>query len=58
MRPGWLELIIVLVIVLVIFGGSKLKGIGGAIGENIREFKNEVKNNPDETNDFEEKEKK
>lgn len=43
MRFGWAELVIILVIVLVIFGGSKLKGLGGALGKNIKEFKNEIK---------------
>ncbi|MBM3939467.1 MAG: twin-arginine translocase TatA/TatE family subunit [SAR202 cluster bacterium] len=36
---GWPELIIVLVIVLVIFGASRLADIGGSLGKGIREFK-------------------
>lgn len=43
MKLGWAELVIILVIVLVIFGGSKLKGLGGALGKNIKEFKDEMK---------------
>ncbi|MFR2564789.1 MAG: twin-arginine translocase TatA/TatE family subunit [Anaerovoracaceae bacterium] len=43
MRLGWAELVIILVIVLVIFGGSKLKGLGGALGKNIKDFKDEIK---------------
>jgi len=33
------ELLIVLVIVVLIFGTSKLSGIGGALGNSIREFR-------------------
>jgi sec-independent protein translocase protein TatA len=36
---GWPELIIILVIVLLIFGGSRLKGLAKGLGESIREFK-------------------
>lgn len=34
------ELLIILVIVLVIFGASRLPEIGGALGKSIRNFKN------------------
>lgn len=37
------ELLIVLVIVLVLFGGSRLAGLGKGVGRSIREFKDEVK---------------
>lgn len=36
---GWPELIVILVIVLLIFGGSRLKGLAKGVGEGIREFK-------------------
>lgn len=39
MNLGMTELIIVLVIVLVIFGPSKLPGLGKALGETVRGFK-------------------
>src|SRR5436305_12740506 len=39
---GPLELIIVLVIVLVIFGPKRLPGLGRSIGTGIREFKDSV----------------
>ena len=39
MRFGGIELLIVLVIVLIIFGVGKLPEIGGAMGKAIREFK-------------------
>ncbi len=38
-RLGPMELIIVLVIVMVIFGVGKLPQVGGAMGKAIREFR-------------------
>ena len=43
---GWPELTIILVIVLIIFGASRVPEIGGAIGRGIREFRKSV--TPDE----------
>ena len=40
---GWQELLIILVIVVLLFGGAKLAGVGKATGRAIREFKDEVK---------------
>jgi len=37
------ELLVILVIVLIIFGAGKLRGVGGAIGKSIREFKEEMR---------------
>jgi sec-independent protein translocase protein TatA len=37
------ELLIILVIVIAIFGASRLAGIGGALGGSIREFKKAVR---------------
>lgn len=39
---GWPELAIILVIVLVIFGASRVPEIGRALGKGIREFKGSV----------------
>lgn len=36
------ELLLVLVIVVLIFGTAKLSGVGGAIGNSIREFRKAV----------------
>jgi len=41
--PGWQELLVILVIVVIIFGGSKIAGVGKASGRAIREFKDELK---------------
>jgi sec-independent protein translocase protein TatA len=37
------ELLIVLLIVVVLFGASRLSGIGSALGGSIREFKKAVR---------------
>ena len=42
MRLGIMEILIILVIALVVFGGGKLAGVGKALGQSIREFKKEV----------------
>lgn len=41
---GPTEMIIILVIVLVLFGGARLAGLGKSTGRAIREFKEETKN--------------
>ena len=43
MRIGITEILVNLVIVLVVFGGGKLAGVGKALGQSIRDFKKEVK---------------
>ena len=40
---GMQELVVVMIIVLLIFGGSKISGIGRSLGEAISEFKDAVK---------------
>jgi len=40
---GPLELIIILVIVLLIFGAGRLASIGSALGKSIRDFKQAVR---------------
>lgn len=46
-RIGPMELIIILVIVLIIFGAGKLPQIGGAMGKAIRSFRDESKAQPE-----------
>ena len=41
--PGPLELILILVVVILIFGASKLPQLGKGIGEGIREFRKSTK---------------
>lgn len=40
---GWPELVIILVVVLLLFGTTRLAGLGKASGRAIREFKQETK---------------
>ena len=53
--PGPLELVIVLVIVLVIFGPKRLPGLGRQLGSGMREFKDSIsgKSGPDEDDEDE-----
>jgi sec-independent protein translocase protein TatA len=41
-----MELLIVLLIVVVLFGASRLRGIGSALGGSIKEFKDAVRDEP------------
>ena len=43
MRLGTTEILLIVVLALVLFGGSKLAGVGKALGKSIKEFKQEVK---------------
>ena len=45
---GWQELLIVLVIVALIFGASRVADLGGALGRGIREFRQEARSDEDE----------
>lgn len=37
--PGWAEIALILVIVVIVFGVGKLPQVGGAIGKGLRAFK-------------------
>ena len=50
MRFGAWETILIIVLVLIVFGGSKLAGVGKSLGRSIKEFKEEV-NTPDKKDD-------
>ena len=47
-HPGPLEIGIILVIILIIFGVGKLPQVGGAIGKSIKEFRRERAGEPKE----------
>jgi sec-independent protein translocase protein TatA len=47
MRLGIWEIVLILVLVLVLFGGGKLAGVGKALGKSIKDFKNEMKSDDD-----------
>ena len=57
-RFGPMELIIVLVVVLIIFGVGRLPEIGGAMGKAIKEFRNTQKNQPESDNNAVDKDSK
>lgn len=45
---GAFELIVILVIVMVIFGVSKIGDVGGALGKSIREFRSSMDDTPEQ----------
>ena len=47
MGMGPTELIVILVILLVLFGGSKLPGLAKGLGQSIKEFKKSTKDDPE-----------
>jgi sec-independent protein translocase protein TatA len=44
--PGVPEMLIILVVILVIFGGKKLPGLMRGMGKGIKGFKDEMSDNP------------
>ena len=44
MRLGPWEIALIVVLALVLFGGGKIAGLGKALGQSIRDFKKEMKN--------------
>lgn len=47
MGMGPTELIVILVILLVLFGGAKLPGLAKGLGQSIKEFKKATKEEPE-----------
>lgn len=47
MGLGPTELIVILIILLVLFGGSKLPGLAKGLGQSIKEFKKASKEEPE-----------
>ncbi len=58
MRLGTTEIILIVVLALVLFGGSKLAGLGGALGKSIKDFKSAVKEDEDGKESKKESDKK
>lgn len=48
MRLGTTEIILIVVLALVLFGGGKIAGLGKAVGQSIKDFKKEIKESKDE----------
>ena len=55
MRLGATEILLIIILALVLFGGGKLAGIGKALGRSIKDFKNELKDINDDKRDDSEK---
>ena len=55
MRLGTTEIILIVVLALVLFGGGKLAGVGKALGKSIKDFKNEVEDGKAEEKSKEDK---
>ena len=45
---GWQELLIILVILALLFGASRVADLGGALGKGIREFRSEAQKDGEE----------
>lgn len=45
---GWQELLIILVILALLFGASRVADLGGALGRGIREFRSEARAEDDD----------
>lgn len=58
MRLGALEIVLILLVVLVLFGGNKLAGVGKALGQSIHDFKKEINRDDDKKEEKKEDEKK
>ncbi len=51
MRFGTTEIILIIVLALIVFGGSKLAGVGKSLGKSVKEFKEEVGSNDKDSNE-------
>ena len=54
MKLGTTEIILIIVLALVLFGGSKIAGLGGALGKSIKDFKSAVKDGDTKESDKDE----
>ena len=48
MRLGTMEIFLIVVLALVLFGGGKIAGLGKALGQSIKDFKKEIKESKEE----------
>ncbi len=46
--PGPMEIFVILLVVVLLFGAKRLPEIGRALGEGIREFKKNLKDDPNQ----------
>ena len=52
---GWLEVGVIAIVAILIFGPKKIPELGTALGKTLRGFKEEMKTPSEETNQEEEK---
>ena len=53
---GWQELLIILVILALLFGATRVRDLGGALGSGIREFREQARADDEEDEEDEEDE--
>jgi len=58
MKLGTTEIILIIILALVLFGGGKIAGLGGALGKSIKDFKSAVKDDDKSKEDASKDEKK
>ncbi len=51
MRLGATEIILIIILALVLFGGGKLASVGKSLGKSIKDFKNEIKDDNQDKKD-------
>ena len=51
MRLGTTEIVLILILALILFGGGKLAGVGKALGKSIKDFKHEVRDDDEKTDE-------
>ena len=47
MTIGWLQIIVVLAIIILVFGTKRLRTLGSDIGKALKDFKKEIKEDND-----------
>ena len=47
---GWLEVGVIAIVALLVFGPKKIPELGSALGKTLKGFKEEIQNPDDETN--------
>jgi len=52
---GWLEVGVIAIVAIVVFGPKKIPELGSTLGKTLRGFKEEISNPNDETNSESEK---
>jgi len=57
-HPGFSELVIIMIIVLIIFGAGKLPQLGEGLGKGIRNFRSGIKESPKQIEELTSSEKK